>query len=70
MLLENIFSSIKDQKAKVDLSSFSLKAMIEEAVHNESYHYAGSLTTPNCQQSVTWNVMNPKYALVISQAQV
>ena len=70
IFLENIISSIKDDETKVDLSGYSLKTMIEEAVHNESFHYAGSLTTPNCQQSVTWNVMNPKYVLSISEGQV
>ena len=34
------------------------------------YHYMGSLTTPKCEQTVTWNVMSPMYAIPVTEAQV
>lgn len=36
--------------------------------HTTYYHYEGSLTTPECQESVWWYIMTEK--LKISQAQV
>jgi len=36
--------------------------------HTTYYHYKGSLTTPECQESVLWFVMTEK--LKVSEAQV
>ena len=37
--------------AKIDL-----KGMVSDA-NGHYYHYSGSLTTPTCNEVVTWNVM-------------
>lgn len=41
-------------------NSIRLKDMVSDA-NGHYYHYAGSLTTPTCNEAVTWNVMQKPY---------
>ena len=45
-----------------------LYAIVSGALRGGYYNYRGSLTTPNCTESVTWNVF--KTNLMVSQAEV
>ena len=42
--------------------------MVPSAALKSYYHYPGSLTTPGCYETVTWNVM--KTPLHVTDAQV
>lgn len=57
-------------KTEIAATNVNLKAMVSKAMErNEGYyHYSGSLTTPPCDQTVTWNVM--KAPIYVSKAQV
>ena len=48
--------------AKIDL-----KGMVSDA-NGHYYHYSGSLTTPTCNEVVTWNVM--RKSIYVSTSQV
>ena len=48
--------------AEVDLNG-----MVSDA-NGHYYHYSGSLTTPNCSEVVTWNVMQK--SIYVSKSQV
>ena len=50
------------------LTTVNLTGIVESAMNGSYYHYLGSLTTPTCDESVTWNVM--KTSLAVTQAQV
>lgn len=47
--------------AKIDL-----KGMVSDA-NGHYYHYSGSLTTPTCNEVVTWNVMQKSIYVSTSQ---
>lgn len=58
------------QEVKLELSNFKLNAFMASVNLSTYYHYMGSLTTPKCEQTVTWNVMSPMYAIPVTEAQV
>ena len=45
-----------------------LNAIVSDALNGSYYNYRGSLTTPPCDESVTWNVF--KKELMVTQAEV
>ena len=58
------------QEVELDLSNFKLNAFMTSVNLSTYYHYMGSLTTPKCEQTVTWNVMSPMYAIPVTEEQV
>lgn len=45
-----------------------LSAIVSGALNGSYYNYRGSLTTPSCDELVTWNVF--KTNLIVTQAEV
>ena len=61
---------LSDTHTDIFAPSLDLKSMVSKAMERDEgyYHYSGSLTTPPCDQTVTWNVM--KAPIYVSKAQV
>ena len=61
---------LSDTKTEIAAKNVDLKSMVSKAMERDEgyYHYSGSLTTPPCDQTVTWNVM--KAPIYVSKAQV
>ena len=53
---------------KVTLQPVDLNAIVSNALNGGYYNYRGSLTTPSCDESVTWNVFKTK--LTVTQVEV
>ena len=50
------------------MQTVNLTAIVNDALSAGYYNYRGSLTTPTCDESVTWNVFKTK--LNVTEAQV
>ena len=55
------------QENNLKVTDVNLQGMVSDA-NGDYYHYSGSLTTPACNEVVTWNVM--KKAIYVSSNQV
>ncbi|XP_078333312.1 carbonic anhydrase-like [Crassostrea virginica] len=60
-------SNIVAKDATHSITDFKLKDLMTASM-NKFYRYAGSLTTPNCEESVTWTVFAE--ALTMSESQI
>lgn len=60
-------SCTTDAKRKLKVTDVKLQEMVSDA-NGDYYHYSGSLTTPTCNEVVTWNVM--KKPIYVSSSQV
>ncbi|XP_059142586.1 LOW QUALITY PROTEIN: carbonic anhydrase 14-like [Physella acuta] len=60
-------ASIRSVDTAVDFKPFAIKTILPESFH-QFYRYSGSLTTPPCDESVTWTVY--KEPINISEAQI
>ncbi|KAL9981645.1 hypothetical protein ACROYT_G010377 [Oculina patagonica] len=65
--LENAKNVMYKDNEKGDIAAFKLKPILP-ADQTKYFRYPGSLTTPECQQSVTWTVFND--AVKISEYQI
>ena len=55
------------QENNLKVTDVNLQGMVSDA-NGDYYHYSGSLTTPTCNEVVTWNVM--KKPIYVSSNQV
>ncbi|XP_035824520.1 carbonic anhydrase [Aplysia californica] len=65
--LVNNLSNVQSQGSKIDLAGFALNTLLQNSFSN-FFRYDGSLTTPDCQEVVTWTVF--KDSIKISESQM